>query len=119
MTQKSLFGFDEVDDPRAEVMPALPSSGALLPFGGATFDQEFDGERLTTQYDRVSTLMADGAWRTLREIVVACGGSEGGVSARLRDMRKPEFGGVEVERRRRGDPKAGLFEYRVPTRSAR
>lgn len=84
-----------------------------LPFDGATIDQEFDVERLTGQLKRVYQLMSDGQWRTLREIQDIVGGSEAGVSARLRDLRKSRWGGFEVERRRRGDPKQGLHEYRI------
>jgi len=63
--------------------------------------------------DRVRDLMRDGRWRTLAEIVELCGGSEAGVSARLRDLRKPQHGGRRVERRRRGEPRLGLWEYRL------
>ena len=120
-TQRSIFDFMDEDDAalakysdRPMIRKAPPVAGCLLPFGGATFDPHDDGERMASLLDRVRALMDDGKWRTLREIVVACGGSEGGVSARLRDMRKAQFGGVEVERRRRGDPANGLHEYRVP-----
>jgi hypothetical protein len=59
-------------------------------------------------------LMRDGKWRTLREITEAIGGgSEAGVSARLRDFRKRSFGGHVVNRRRRGAGSAGVFEYQV------
>lgn len=116
--QRTLFDaqhdLDDDDDPRARVQPKAPAAGCLLPFGGATYDEHDDGARLASLLDRVRELMDDGKWRTLREIVVEVGGSEGGVSARLRDMRKAQFGGVEVERRRRGDPANGLHEYRVP-----
>lgn len=40
----------------------------------------------------------------------ATGAPEASASARLRDLRRA---GLTVERRRRGDPKAGLWEYRV------
>lgn len=53
-----------------------------------------------------------GSWRTLRELADRAGGSEAGVSARLRDLRKPEFGAYVVERRRR-EGCANLWEYRV------
>jgi hypothetical protein len=54
--------------------------------------------------------MLDGTWRTLEGIRSTVGGSEAGISARLRDLRKPRFGGYGVERRR---VSGGLFEYRV------
>lgn len=83
------------------------------PMDGETFSLEHDAERLTNQLARVTAVMSDGRWRTLSEIQALAGGSEAGVSARLRDMRKSKFGGYAVERRRRGEPKAGLWEYRV------
>lgn len=69
-----------------------------------------DTVRLTGQLQRVRDYMADGAWRTLAEIAGRVSGSEAGVSARLRDLRKKRFGEFRVERRRRGE---GLWEYRV------
>lgn len=79
-------------------------------FDGPTFDQEQDGGRLSGQLERVRLLMADGAWRTLAEIAEAVGGSEAGVSARLRDLRKQRFGGRTVERKRID---GGLWAYAV------
>lgn len=79
-------------------------------FDGATFDPALDKVRLTGQLERVQRLMADGQWRTLKEIQAVVGGSEAGLSARLRDIRKPRFGGRNVERRRRS---VSLWEYRV------
>ena len=83
-----------------------------MDFDGATYSSQHDGARLATQLGRVLALMADGKWRTLREIQEAVGGSEAGVSARLRDCRKAKFGGRTVLRRRRGEPSEGLWEYR-------
>ena len=60
--------------------------------------------------ERVRLLMNDGAWRTLAEIQSVVQGSEAGVSARLRDLRKPQYGCAKVERRIR---KGRLREYRV------
>jgi len=85
-------------------------------FDGVTYSSELDGERLSSQLERVRRLMADGKWRTLAEIRAECGGSEAACSARLRDLRKPKFGGHVVERRRRGDGRKGLHEYRMETR---
>ena len=86
---------------------------AYLPYGGDTYEPELDGSRLGAQLAAVRSLMSDGRWRTLREISEATGASEASASARLRDLRKRKFGAREVLRRRVGDPKAGLFEYRV------
>lgn len=77
-----------------------------------TFETAADLERRERLLDRVRELMLDHHWRTLGEIRRAAGGSETGVSARLRDLRKPEHGGFTVESRRRGQD-GGLWEYRV------
>lgn len=85
-------------------------------FGGATYEPEKDAARLSGQLARVRECMADGEWRTLREIKGWCEmhhatpDSEPGISARLRDLRKPRFGAHEVKRRRRA---GGLYEYRL------
>lgn len=82
-------------------------------FDGWTFDPAHDHGRLAAQLGRVFALMRDGGWRTLEEIGAATGDSVQSVSARLRDLRKAKFGGHRVDRRRRGEPSAGLFEYRM------
>lgn len=79
-------------------------------FGGATFDPALDEVRLTGLLERVREAMANGAWWTLAALVEKCGGSEAGVSARLRDLRKIRFGAHTIERRRCG---SGLWEYRM------
>ena len=81
------------------------------PRGGSTFDAVKDGPRLNAQMRRVYNAMADGCWRTLREISDETEDPEASVSARLRDFRKSQFGGYEVKRRRRAD--AGTWEYRL------
>jgi len=80
-------------------------------FDGDTYEAPLDKPRLSTQLKQVFDLMKDGQWRTLSEI--GAKGSGSGVSARLRDLRKAKFGGHKVERRRKGNPKDGLFEYRL------
>jgi len=79
-------------------------------FDGATYDPERDRDRLTAQIRRVYTLMRDGQWRTLSEISQATGDPEASVSARLRDLRKPKWGGYLVERHY---VTRGLWQYRV------
>ena len=71
-----------------------------------------DTERLSSQLLRVERLMRDGEWRSLAQIALEVGGSEAGVSARLRDLRKPRFGGWRVERRK-VYCESGWFEYRL------
>lgn len=83
---------------------------AALNFDGYTYEPALDAERLTGQLLRVWQLMRDGKWRTLAEIASAVDGSEAGVSARLRDFRKPKFGALHVDRRR---VDGGLYEYRL------
>ena len=41
---------------------------------------------------------------------VVAGGSEAGISARLRDLRKEKFGGYSIERKRSDE---GLWWYRM------
>jgi hypothetical protein len=82
-------------------------------FDGETYDPAIDKPRLQIQLEAVRALMRDGKWRTLSEILAGIGGvgSEGGVGARLRDLRKTKFGGLDIERRRRAEAE-GLWEYR-------
>lgn len=83
----------------------------LIPhFDGSTFEPEHDQARLAGQLERVKSYMLIGGWNTLAEIQRHAGGSEAGISARLRDLRKPRFGAYNVERRR---VEGGLFEYRI------
>lgn len=88
-----------------------------LHFDGSTYDAADDQFRLSTQMQKVKAIMlhnADfGVWMTLRELADWADASEASVSARIRDCRKERFGGLTVERRRRGDPKAGIHEYKI------
>jgi len=90
----------------------LPTpSPAPLPVPlGETFDAEVDGARLGAQMRAVRDLMADGRWRTLRQISRAVQHPEASVSARLRDLRRA---GWTVDRRSRGERTRGLWEYRA------
>ena len=77
---------------------------------GETFVAEFDYERLNAQMKKVYNVVKTGDWITLRELSDAVAAPEASVSARLRDFRKPNFGALKVERRRRDK---GLYEYRL------
>lgn len=84
-------------------------------FAGIIFEEERDGERLARQLAKVQALMSDGGWRTLSEIEERIPeASQAGISARLRDLRKPKFGGHTVDRRYVG---RGLWEYRLTLRT--
>lgn len=87
-----------------------PSEIQLEFFDGETFDFDRDSKRLTGQLERVRHAMRDGRWRTLEQIARMVDGSEAGVSARLRDLRKPRFGGLAVEREY---VERGVWRYRV------
>lgn len=88
-----------------------------LRFGGATVEPE-DVPRLSRQLEAVRNIMADGKWRTLSELRAAVSlylgknVSEAGISARLRDLRKRQFGALCVERER-VEGANGLHRYRV------
>jgi len=85
----------------------------LFDFDGPNYDPALDQDRLTKQMGRVYDLMFDRKWRTLSEIEYKTGDPQASISARLRDLRKPRFGGYTVDRRRRGTKTRGLFEYRL------
>jgi hypothetical protein len=82
-------------------------------FQGSDIVKELDEIRLTGQIRRIYDLMKDGRWRSLREIAYKTLDGEASISAQLRNLRKPQFGGHAVMRRRRGMPDRGLFEYQL------
>lgn len=84
-----------------------------LRFDGATYDHSRDSSRLGDQMLSVFELMKDGKLRTLREIASATNSPESSVSARLRDLRKPRFGGHTVNREYL---ERGLFQYQLVVR---
>lgn len=79
-------------------------------FDGRTYDAPRDEERLTGQMADVMDIMRDGLWHTLGEIHALTGHSEGGISARIRDMRKIRWGCQEVESQ---FVRRGLWKYRL------
>jgi len=96
-------------------MTDLPPRTALIEGhrDGETYEVKFDLTRLNRQARAVYDLMRDGRWRTLSEIEHEIGEPQPSISARLRDLRKVQFGCHKIERRRRGDRIAGCFEYRI------
>jgi len=84
-----------------------------LRFDGETYDATQDFKRLKSQLSRVfCALASEGKWWTLAELAHVAGGSEAGVSARLRDLRKQRFGAHSIERKRHEDG-SGLWVYRL------
>ena len=79
-------------------------------FNGADYVPERDNARLAGQLLRVYELMADQQWRTLAGIARSTGDPESSISAQLRHLRKPRFGGHTVNRRYVGD---GLYQYQL------
>lgn len=77
---------------------------------GSTYDHDRDHARLAAQRKRVWDYMSNGQWRILASISAATGDPQASVSARLRDFRKPRFGGHRVDRRYVGH---GLWQYRL------
>src|SRR5689334_10538003 len=86
-------------------------------FSGATYEKEFDYERLSGQIKVIFDLMKDGKWRTLREISTATGFGEASISAQLRNLRKPSFGGHTINRENLGSREKGLYQYQLITKT--
>lgn len=84
-----------------------------MSFDGIDYFAEHDENRLTKQIDRIFQLMRDREWRTLAEIEAVTGDSSASISAQLRNLRKERFGSHTINRRRRGDRAAGLYEYQL------
>ena len=88
--------------------PPKPLTPGLRDFAGESYDQDRDHAQLASLYDRVFNQMSDGQWWTIPRLHLFVGGSENGIAARLRDFRKPQFGGYEVAKRHLG---CGLWAY--------
>jgi transcriptional/translational regulatory protein YebC/TACO1 len=82
-------------------------------FDGNSYIREYDHSRLKGQALGVFKLMSDNRYRTLNEIHHILNYPEASISATLRDFRKNKFGNHTVNKRRRGNPKQGLFEYQL------
>jgi uncharacterized membrane protein len=79
-------------------------------FDGKTYDEKRDKARLSTQLQRVLDVMRHGTSLTLSNIAAIVDAPESSVSARLRDLRKPKFGGHIITKRNIG---GGTFIYRL------
>lgn len=79
-------------------------------FDGQTYNRERDGARLNKQFEIVKRNMLDGHWHTLAELAEIARASDAAVSARVRDLRKPKFGGYTVDRLY---IRKGVWAYRI------
>lgn len=79
-------------------------------FDGSTYEPARDYARLSGQLLQVKQVLSDRKWHTLSEIAQRIGGSEAGISARIRDLRKPKFGNHKIDRQHIG---GGLWRYRI------
>ena len=84
-----------------------------LRFNGADYQPERDNERLSGQLQRIFDCMKAGHWRTLPQIARLTGDPEASISAQLRHLRKPRFGGHTVNREYIAD---GLYRYQLIVR---
>ncbi len=75
-------------------------------------DPKIDFDRLQTQTAVIRYLMIDGVWRTLDEIEKITGYPQASISAQLRHLEKPRFGGHIKNKRRRYEDK-GVWEYQI------
>ena len=97
---------DMIDEFRSSLEPR---------FNGPAYDPALDQVRLTGQCLRVFRMMKGGSWWCLWEISQRTGDPEASISAQIRHLRKPRFGGHTVNKRRRGEPGHGWWEYQLIT----
>lgn len=79
-------------------------------FNGSDYEPARDDARLTGQLLRIWEAVKGGQWLTLEQIAGLTGDPQASVSAQLRHLRKPRFGGHKVEKKYLGN---GLYQYRV------
>jgi len=79
-------------------------------FDGSDYVPAADNARLNSQLQRIWNVMLDGKWRTLAQIEKLTGDPPASISAQLRHMRKPRFGGHTVRKLNSG---GGLFWYKL------
>jgi len=99
---------EDAATPTREVPRAFEES--QMRFNGADYNPERDDVRLTGQILRIWDVVHNGTWYTLKEIHSQTGDPEASISAQLRHLRKPRFGGHIVEREYINN---GLYKYRV------
>ena len=87
------------------------ASEVVAEFDGHQYSKEKDRVRLTSQIKGVHDCINLGEWQTVEEISSKTGYPQASISAQLRNLRKPKFGGLNVEGRYRAGTR--IFEYRL------
>ena len=101
------------DQIKKPVSATIPNAKEGATFDGSDYDDKFDYNRLSGQMLKIWEVMKGGEWFTLQELKDVTNAPEASISAQLRNFRKDKFGGHAVDKRRRGDRKSGLFEYKL------
>ena len=83
---------------------------------GPAYVETVDGTRICNQLRRVKAAVLNGNWWSLTELSEVTGDPESSISAQLRHLRKPRFGGYDVQKRRRVEG-GGTWEYRLGPRT--
>lgn len=85
----------------------------LVPVPNDMIQMSFeDVPRLRRQVDRVLAALQDGRWWTIPQLAGAARSSHCSASARIRDLRKIEYGGHTIETRRVKN-RPGVVEYHL------
>ena len=79
-------------------------------FDGSDYDHLRDATRLHGQMGRIWEVIKNGCWYTLADLATKTGAPEASISAQLRHLRKPRFGGHTIEKQR---CPSGQYEYRL------
>lgn len=79
---------------------------------GPTYEYKIDEARVMKQMDRIRLALSDHTWTSLAELADRTGDPEASISAQVRHLRKPRFGGHTIDKRRRHEL-GGTWEYRM------
>jgi len=66
-----------------------------------------------TQIGRVYAALQGGHWLTLPELHELTGDPVASISSQIRHLRKSEHGSHVIRKRRRGETRRGLYEYKL------
>lgn len=77
--------------------------------------EQHNDQKAATQIERVLAALERGGWLTLPELHEITGDAVASISGTIRNLRKPppEGGSHTIIKRRRGENRAGYFEYRL------